>query len=744
MIRACKSTIVATVGLFLAVGVGVSQQRSPGALANHPETPTLPATGQAPAAPGSVKVKTRLITIDVVATDSHGNAVRDLKRDEFQVVDEHAGEQKIASFEFVDAATRAAAAAQPGPLPTGPHIFSNFETAQLKVPPTVILLDALNTDINLQSQVHRHMVMLLKTLPTDTPIAVITLGHELHIVQNFTTDPALLRVAVDRSLRALSVPGNPQDDSTSASSQVLAENGGEVTQQVQALQDFENTEYQEQTTVRVDETVDGMVELAKFLSGYPGRKNLVWLSSAFPSWIAPQGSPTKIPGQEFMASADYSGKIDAASQALADARVAVYPVDARGLETSPIYSTAQNPQMPRQNLSASLGGQISRQEGETIDSQATMKAIAEGTGGRPCLNTNDLSGCVESAINDGSSYYEISYYPENVDWNGHFQKVTLKTTRHGVRLAYRRGYFASDETQSGRKPPDQLLKEACMGALPSTGISMTVEPVAGPEQASTASSGVRYLIAVSPRSLSLAPALTEGGPRRLSLRMAVCEYDPQGKSFSFFPRDLSLQVTDSVWSGLQEHGVRNIFDYGAKPDDNRLRFAVLDVPSGATGSVDVPAHPRDFGTLPSEANVTSIGPSATAPGLAGTAPAAARPREVITALTFRSSSGKTGKLDWSTGKVTYDGDLGVELGASGFFQKYFGAQYHCQAGNLVSNDPNSTTPPRLGLVLQGPNGAGVLIDFTGTEPQYTGQLPVDPDAHPFFEQVWKLCHCQAQ
>ena len=739
MIRTRKSIIVAAAGFFLAVGVSIPQQR-PLVLANYPQQPH-PATGQPPAAPGSVTVRTRLITLDVVATDSHGKPVRDLKQGEFQVVDGHAGEQKIARFEFIDAATRAAAAAQPGPLPTGPHIFSNFETAQLKVPPTVILLDALNTDITLQSQVHRHMVTLLKTLPVDTPVAVITLGHELHIVQNFTTDPELLRQAVDGSLRALSVPGNPQDDSDSASSRVLAANGGEVTQQVQALQDFENTMYQEQTTVRVDETVDAMLGLAKFLGGYPGRKNLVWISSAFPSWIAPQGSPAKIPGQEFMASADYSGKVDRASQALADARVAVYPVDAGGLETSPIYSTAQNPQMPRQNLSDSLAGQISRQQGETEDSQATMREIAEGTGGRPCFNTNDLSGCVESAIDDGSSYYEISYYPENVDWNGHFQKVTLKTTRHGVRLAYRRGYYAIDGTSSGRKPPDELLKEACMGALPSTGISMTVEPVAGPEQASTASSGVRYLIAVSPRSLSLAPALTEGGPRKLSLRMAVCDYDPQGKSFAFFPRDLSMQVTDTVWNGLQQRGVRNIFDYSAKPEDNRLRFAVLDVPSGATGSVDVPAHPRDFGTLPREASVTPNGPSGMAPGLAGTS-APPAPREVVTALTFRSSLGKTGKLDWSTGKVSYGGELGAQLGAEGFFEKYFGGQYRCQAGNLVSSDPNSTAPPRLGLVLQGANGARLLVDFTGTEPQYTGDLQVDPDARAFFEQVWKLCHCQ--
>ena len=116
---------------------------------------------------------------------------------------------------------------------------------------------------------------------------------------------------------------------------------------------------------------------------------------------------------------------------------------------------------------------------------------------------------------------------------------------------------------------------------------------------------------------------------------------------------------------------------------------------------------------------------------------------VTTALTFRSSSGNVSKLDWGAGKVTYQGDLGVELGAQGFFQKFFAGQYHCEAGTLVSNDPKATTPPRLALVLRGATGPAVLIDLTGADPQYTGDLPVDPDARAFFAQVWKLAHCQA-
>ena len=83
--------------------------------------------------------------------------------------------------------------------------------------------------------------------------------------------------------------------------------------------------------------------------------------------------------------------------------------------------------------------------------------------------------------------------------------------------------------------------------------------------------------------------------------MAVCEYSQKGDSFGFFPRDLSRNVPDALYADWQANGVRNIFDYDAKPESQRLRFAVLDVPSGQTGSVDVPAHPAEFTPAPTKA-----------------------------------------------------------------------------------------------------------------------------------------------
>lgn len=736
MIRASKAAAVATGALFLALGAALSQQHPP-QLQDYPRPP-LPTTAQTPP-PGAVKSLTRLITVDVVATDSHGNAVRDLKQGDFQIFDEHGGQQKIARFEFIDTSAPPAGPT-PGSLPTGPHIYANLQAARLKVPPTAILMDALNTSIFRQMQVRRDMILFLKNLPPDTPVAVFLLGHTVHIVQNFTTDPKLLRGAVDQAHRPPDlIEQNPQDNANSASATLQNMSPNAPANVIQSLQDFESQQYLEMMDQRVSETADAMRAIAKYLGGYPGRKNLVWFSESFPIWIEPT---TDFGSDPFIGSTTYTGKVREAADALTDAQVAVYPVDARALEGPAAFSAA-SPAEPGGNI----GGALSREDSLRINSQATMEAIADETGGKTCKNTNDLAGCVQEALDEGSSYYELAYYPENIKWDGHFQKITVKTSRRGIKLDYRRGYFAASTAMLANPgQPDQLLKDACIDPLPSTSIGLTVEPIA-PRESPGQPPTPRYLLTVSPSALSLAPA---NGVRQLSLQMAICEYDPKGDRFTFFPQDLTRPITDAALQAWQQHGIRNIFDYEAKPENPRLRFAVLDVPSGTTGSVDVPAHPHDFGAIPgSTVPGQGAAPPAGTPPLsqtsqaAGPPPAAPAPRATITtALDFRSSSGKTGKLDWSAGKVTYQGDLGVALGATGLFQQFFAPRYHCEAGNLVPNDPTVTTAPKLALVLRGASGPAVLVDLTGTEPQYTGDLPVDPDAKAFFAEVWKLCHCQ--
>src|SRR5258708_12873276 len=83
-----------------------------------------------------------------------------------------------------------------------------------------------------------------------------------------------------------------------------------------------------------------------------------------------------------------------------------------------------------------------------------MENLGQQTGGQICMNNNNLSDCVKRAIDDSSSYYELSYYPTDKNWHGEFRRTFMKTSRPGVQLSFREGYFAreADVTISPKDP----------------------------------------------------------------------------------------------------------------------------------------------------------------------------------------------------------------------------------------------------------------------------------------------------
>ena len=139
-------------------------------------------------------------------------------------------------------------------------------------------------------------------------------------------------------------------------------------------------------------------------------------------------------------------------------------MDVRGLQAQQSLSSFQNVNLPQ----ARTKWAYVRQTGlhvEGVDlqqSQNTMDALAQDTGGRACKNSNDLAGCVMTALKDSSSYYEMSFYPQKVNWDGKFHKIFVKTTRLGVKLSYRRGYYALDASSLAKKQqPEDHLRQAC-------------------------------------------------------------------------------------------------------------------------------------------------------------------------------------------------------------------------------------------------------------------------------------------
>src|SRR6266496_2106519 len=205
------------------------------------------------------------------------------------------------------------------------------------------------------------------------------------------------------------------------------------------------------TRIRI--TLDALRAIARHVAGYPGRKNLLWISSSFPIAINPDVD------LGFAGIRVYQDQMAVAADALAVAKVVVYPMDPSGLQTQSMFQASARMRGNPVTGQHSIGRQIQREDQSRFNRQASMETLAEQTGGIVCINNNDLGDCVRKAVNDGSSFYEIAYYPDSSDWHGEFHKIIVKSTKSGTRLAYRQGYYARPEGATDQKA--ELQEAAC-------------------------------------------------------------------------------------------------------------------------------------------------------------------------------------------------------------------------------------------------------------------------------------------
>jgi hypothetical protein len=344
-------------------------------------------------------------------------------------------------------------------------------------------------------------------------------------------------------------------------------------------------------------------------------------------------------------------------------------------------------------------------------------------------------------LKDGSSYYEVAYYPENVKWDGKFHRVVVRTLRRGVTLSYRRSYFAVDaDSLAKAQKPDDRLRQACSDLLPATSIHLVGQAV--PPEPNAQGAGRRYLFLVAPGGLSLIEA---GGLRGINAQAATCEFEAKGDSFQFSTQKLAGTVSDETFRKWQAQGIPDFVTLAPNPATRRVRFVVLDVPTGLTGALDLPVHPEDVEGFrapvprPAAAPITAVLsiPDKDTPQQAW------QPR-ATGALSFGApSSGPSGTLDWNGDVLLYRGDMAIEQSAAAFFNYAFGAKFHCQSDSLASIDP-ADGAPKLQFIAGNHDGKVVTVDLKGARPQYSGDLPVDPTAQAFFDRVWRLTQCQAQ
>jgi VWFA-related protein len=431
-----KPTIVTFAAVMVFAVFSSAQQAAPSPAAKPQDAPPAASQGQKPAYETSaiLKVKTRLVVVDVVARDSKGQPVADLKQEDFTVL-EDGKEQKVRIFNFQKPGTNPAHGPQPANASNMVDNLPHFESGRAL---NIVLMDALNTSRINQIAVRDSMIKFLEKLPENEPISVYLLSDKLRLVQDFTTDPAVLKNVV-RSFKGKSSPYLSVSADGSAVPPLLPGIGSALPAQMAAqIRQFQEQLSSNMVDQRAQMTLSALNSLARTLSGYPGRKNLIWVSEAFPFdlWLSGASGRTTLNDRHYMQDIARTGNL------LSDSQVAIYPLDAGGLAG-----------MAQINPSNRPGDDLAPPPTDTLDAHATMNDLAERTGGRAFYNRNDLADAVHESIDDGSTYYTLGYYPENKDWNGAFRKIQIKSHRGGLKLRYRIGYFAADNAIFAKLSP---------------------------------------------------------------------------------------------------------------------------------------------------------------------------------------------------------------------------------------------------------------------------------------------------
>jgi VWFA-related protein len=357
-------------------------------------------TSRAPQpAPTPLRTTTRLVVLDVVATDEKGQPVTGLKAEDFTVI-EDGQPQTIADFSFHSPGTIAQSAEQSG-------IITNVPQYSGQSCLNVILLDAINTDFSNHAYAQDELVRYLDKNPAIQPTAIYALEGNLKLLHDFTTDPKALREV----LVHYKAQGPTHLPTIEATASPFQRRGS-----FQPVPQGRTAAFY------------AMSFLAEGLAGYPGRKNLIWISEGFPLNLFPDA----LIGEGAVMIEDFSPIMEKIADDLMAAQIAVYPISAAGVSQTSQFS-----------------------------SHTAMAGLAERTGGKTFFNRNDIDTGVRTSLDDGSTYYTLEYYPQNKKWDQKFRHIQVKLERAGVKLQHRDGYYAtSPTTRYGENVVEHQLSNA--------------------------------------------------------------------------------------------------------------------------------------------------------------------------------------------------------------------------------------------------------------------------------------------
>ncbi|MBI3759118.1 MAG: VWA domain-containing protein, partial [Deltaproteobacteria bacterium] len=272
---------------------------------------------------------------------------------------------------------------------------------------------------------------------------------------------------------------------------------------------------------------------------------------------------------------DFDKQVRRATEALSNAGVAVYPVDARGLIAAPKIMTAQAGALTSR---ANQGRSLVAMEPTGFHA---MDLTAERTGGRAFYNTNDIQGAIREALDDSEVTYTLGFYADGRALDSKFHDLKVRVNLKGVEVRHRRGYFAFPEPNAGDDQRGEEIRNAIWSPLDAVGIDIAarLEPIDQPKPGA-----VRITVSLDPANIAFQ---NDGVERTDILDVVFAQQASDGKELEKIDQKLTMRLDRARFEALSK-GI--IFTKTIEPfeDAAQIRIVIVDRNSGNLGSLTVP------------------------------------------------------------------------------------------------------------------------------------------------------------
>ena len=405
-----KKPLAALCALLLAPWLGAQAEKAPAQQLPQPFTES---------------VEVSVTNIEVVVTDSRGNRVSGLAKEDFEVLQDGVS-KLITNFYAVSGGKVTLEDGKTVSLEEGEGAAEVPETLQVRY---IVYIDNLNIQPQNRNRMFKRLKEFLqKAVGPRAEAMVVTYNRSLKVKRKFTTDANDVLGAIEETERdtggGTSLAGERRD-----ALQRISE--------ARSAQEALDTARMYARSLRNDLefAVDGLKTTLNSLAGMEGRKVFLYVSEGLPATAGQElfdliqtkfrESGSSLEQFEFDMNTRYASVVQAANAN----GVTLWPLDATGLAADDFASAEYRTVEARPNTF------LMRQ-----NTQGPLLMMAEQTGGIAAVNTNDWGKNLDELAKDFSNFYSIGYRAAGAAVDRP-HRVEVKVKRKGLKARARKGYL---------------------------------------------------------------------------------------------------------------------------------------------------------------------------------------------------------------------------------------------------------------------------------------------------------------